>query len=218
MNLLYALVFVVAAPRADLSSSTATLAQQALQSARQNDGAVVELLGLEGESARCAPVALAAAAPVVGSGRVTLRVEGITKDGTSCGGFLSARVRVLVPQALLSRDVKKGELIAESIDTPLREAKGTFGFHSFVPGKNARAARDLKKGHVLQRTDAAVGPPAGTAVSVIVRSGSLELTESGRTAACPANVNDDAVCAVLRGGRRVAGNLDDRGDLIVEIQ
>lgn len=139
-------------------------------------------------------------APFEASGRVAVRVR-----GKSCEAWGWAQVRVLVPLATLTRDVKADEPLADAIVFEEREGRGVDALPA-----GAVATRALKRGARLSPADLRTGPRPGTPLTVRVVLGALSLEERGTAIACAGA----GACAALPSGKRVAGVFQD-GVLLV---
>jgi hypothetical protein len=188
------------------------LALAALTAALALPGARVQLLAVDPSLPRgCEARAADATAPIAASGRAALRLTGAGADGSRCDGWAWARFRVLSPGLSLVRDVADGEPLApDALALAEREVRpGREPVAAVPPG--ATAARALRSGTVLEPQHVRAGPRPGEPVTVVVRSGALEIEQHGRAVACARG----RVCALLPSGRRVEGLLDG-GRLVVE--
>ncbi|MGC3998708.1 MAG: hypothetical protein QM767_15125 [Anaeromyxobacter sp.] len=211
MSALLALTLAAAAPGlAPADGPDAALAGQAVAAALAVDGRA-ELLGVRRTSGgRCEARRAEALRPVAASGEITLRLSGADAAGQPCEAFAWARVRVLAPALVLSRDLPAGEPLdgavapGEAEVLPARAPLATLQ-------DGARASHALAAGAVLRAGDVRLGPAPGEPIAVRVVSGEIQLTTTGRAVACPRG----RACALLPSGRRVEGRL--AGDtLIVE--
>jgi hypothetical protein len=164
--------------------------EKALQRALTRSPAKVELASWD--APRCKGTNFLPA-PFERSGRVAVRVR-----GTACEAWGWAEVRVIVPVATLSRDVKANESLDGAWVTTDQEA--TVATLADVP-VGASASRSLRKGAKLSATDFRMGPRPGTAVTVRVMLGQLSLEQSGTVSPC----SGLETCATLPSGKRVAG-------------
>ena len=185
--------------------------EDAVAAALALPGARAELAGVRGATPRgCAPVAWSAPKPIGASGQAPLRFEGRDAAGAACEGWAWADVRVRVRGLRLARDVRAGEpLETAATAAEVEAAPGRPVLAALPPG--ATAARALRAGAALGEADVRVGPAPGDPVTVAVRSGGLELSLSGRAAACARPRG--CAAALLPGGRRVTGRWD--GDRIL---
>lgn len=170
----------------------------ALQKAVQRQPARVELTSWDAPR-RCKGAFMPA--PFDMSGRVAVKVK-----GKNCEAWGWAEVKVIVPVATLSRDVKANESLDGAWTTGEGEVRG--GVTELPLG--ATASRALRTGATINENDFRVGPRAGTAVTVRVIMGSLSLEQRGTVTNC----NGSVVCATLPSGKRVAGLFVD-GVLVV---
>jgi hypothetical protein len=185
-------------------------------------GAVAAALAPEGARAEigevrvppgrgCAPSRAEALRPVTASGDVPLRLAGVDPDGLPCEIFGWARVRVLGGGLLLSRPVLPGDPLEGAVRPAEVEILAGRAPLSSLP-RGARAGRALPVGTPLLASDVRLGPLPGEPIGVMVRTGALELSLTGRALAC----GRGRACALLPGGRRVQGRLE--GDhLLVEV-
>ena len=207
---------LAASSLASLALAAATV-QRAVADALSVPGARVELLGLRDASPRaCAPLAWSAPRAIVASGPVALRFEGGTGQegkagaGARCQGWAWADVKVYATALRLTRDVRSGQDLAglvEAAEVEVSQGRRTL---SALPG-GAAAARALRAGTLLSAPDVRVGPAPGDPVTVLVRSGALELSLPGRAMACRDSLGGapgSCVAALLPGGRRVEGRWD----------
>ena len=170
--------------------------EAALQRALTREPARVELTSWE--APRCKGTF--APAPFERSGRVPVRVRGKT-----CEAWGWAQVRVIVPVATLSRDVKTNE----SMDGAWSVVDGEGDSLSQIPS-GATATRWLRKGMPVGSADVRTGPRPGTSILVRVMLGALSLEQRGT--ACPCSGSE--TCATLPSGKRVSGVWTD-GTLVV---
>ncbi len=182
-----------------LLSSIDPALEQALQRAVQRTPAKVELRAWEAPR-RCKGTFVPA--PFENSGRVAVRVR-----GKSCDAWGWAEVRVIVPVATLSRDVKANESMDGAWTLDEIEARGAVVQN--VPA-GAAATRALRRGARLNAADYRTGPKPGTPITVRVMLGALSLEQSGTVSPC----GNEAVCATLPSGKRVAGVFSE-GVLVV---
>jgi hypothetical protein len=173
--------------------------EAALQKAVQRAPARVELTSWDAPR-RCKGAFVPA--PFETSGRVAVKVK-----GKNCEAWGWAEVKVIVPVATLSRDVKANE----SLDGAWSMSDGEASARAVqqLPA-GASAMRPLKAGSALTESDFRVGPRAGTPVTVRVMLGSLSLEARGTVTQC----SGAATCATLVTGKRVAGLFID-GVLVV---
>ncbi len=173
--------------------------EQALQRALTRTPATVELQSWD--APRC--LGRFVPAPFESSGRVPVRVR-----GKACEAWGWAQVKVIVPVATLSRDVKANEPMDGAWSVTGVEARGEV-ISALPPG--ATATRGLRRGMPVNATDFRVGPRPGTAITVRLVMGALSLEQRATISPCPGN----GTCATLPSGKRVAGVWSD-GQLVVE--
>jgi hypothetical protein len=171
--------------------------EEALRRAVTRDGARVELTAWDAPT-RCKGEFVSA--PFDASGRVPVRVR-----GKSCQAWGWATVRVYLPIATLTRDVKPNETVDGA--WTVTELEPTGAALTNAP-KGATATRWLRKGQRLTPTDLRVGPRPGTPITVRLVSGALSLEQRGTI------VNCTGICAALPSGKKVEGQLSD-GVLVV---
>ncbi|MFT3709072.1 MAG: hypothetical protein QM817_15605 [Archangium sp.] len=172
----------------------------ALQNAVQRTPARVELTSWDAPR-RCKGAFMPA--PFDMSGRVAVKVK-----GKNCEAWGWAEVKVIVPVATLSRDVKANESLDGAWITGEGEARG--GVTELPMG--ATASRAMRSGAAITESDFRVGPRAGTAITVRVMLGALSLEARGTVTNC---ASGSATCATLTTGKRVAGVFTN-GVLVVE--
>lgn len=141
-------------------------------------------------------------APFDSSGRVPVRVR-----GKQCEAWGWAHVRVTVPVATLSRDVKPNQSLEGAWSVQEHEPRGET--LPAVPA-GASATRTLRKGTPVGPNDVRVGPALGTSVTVKVLMGALSLEQRGTVSACTGG----GTCATLPSGKKVSGVWAD-GTLVV---
>jgi hypothetical protein len=158
----------------------------------------------------CAARRYEALRQVRASGEVPVRIDGTDARGAACEGWGWARVRAWGPALVTARAVRSGEPLAPAV---------ALGEAEISPGKppvstlpdGAVAARDLPAGARLQPGAVRGGPPPGSPVTVLVRTGAITVARPGRAVPCPPG----RACALLPSGRRVEGRLED-GLVVVE--
>jgi hypothetical protein len=186
--------------------AAAIAAALAPQGARAEVGQVRVSSGLG-----CAVSHAEALRPVTASGQVPLRLTGTGPEGLPCEAFGWARVRVLAPGLLLARAVATGEPLEGAVRPGEVELRAGRAYLPSLPA-GARAARALPAGAALIPSDVRAGPLPGEPIEVLVRTGALELSLTGRAVPCARG----RACALLPGGRRVEGRI--AGDhLLVEV-
>ena len=165
--------------------------EAALQAALTRESAKVELTGWD--APRCK--GSYAPAPFERSGRVPVRVR-----GKSCEAWGWAQVRVIVPVATLSRDVKSNESMDGAWTVSEQEPRGEV--MGVIPS-GATATRWLRKGMTVEVSDVRVGPRPGSSILVRVMLGALSLEQRGTVSPCAGG----ETCATLPSGKRVSGVL-----------
>lgn len=159
----------------------------------------------------CRPTRAEVLRPVVGSGEVPLRLTGTAADGRGCEAFGWASVRVTAAALILSRAAAAGESLQELVVTGQTEVRAGRAPLAELPA-GARAARPLAAGQAVLASDVRTGPEPGESITVLVRTGGLEISQSARALPCPRG----RTCALLPGGRRVEGRLEG-GQLVLEV-
>lgn len=169
--------------------------ENALQKAVQRTPARVELQSWEAPL-RCKGAFVPV--PFENSGRVAVKVK-----GKNCEAWGWANVRVIVPVATLSRDVKADESLEGAWTIGETEARSGDAMTEIPAG--AMATRSLRRGAAIGSSDLRVGPRAGTSVTVRLIVGALSLESRGTVTNC----SGVATCATLPSGKKVAGNFVD---------
>jgi hypothetical protein len=165
--------------------------EAALQRALTREPARVELTSWEAPS-RCKGTF--APAPFESSGRVAVRVR-----GKKCEAWGWAQVRVIVPIATLSRDVKANESMEGAWTVVDGEPRDGNALSELPNG--ATATRWLRKGMAVSANDVRTGPKPGSSIMVRVMLGALSLEQRGTVSPCTAN----ETCATLPSGKKVSG-------------
>ncbi len=173
--------------------------EAALQRAVTRESARVELTSWDAPR-RC--TGTFAPAPFELSGRVPVRVR-----GKKCEAWGWAQVRVIVPVAVLSRDVKTNEPMEGAWTVTEAETQGEA--LTQVPS-GATATRWLRKGMPISANDVRTGPKPGSSITVRVMMGGLSLEQRGTVNSC----SGSATCATLPSGKKVSGVWSD-GMLLV---
>ncbi len=164
--------------------------EAALQRAVTRERARVELTSWDAPR-RCKGTF--APAPFERSGRVPVRVRGKT-----CEAWGWAQVRVIVPVATLSRDVKTNESLEGAWTVIEAEPQGDA--LAAVPS-GATATRWLRKGLPVNGNDVRTGPKPGSSITVRVMMGGLSVEQRGTVNSC----SGSQTCATLPSGKRVSG-------------
>ena len=200
-----ALAFAFAAAPLDAAVQTALEAALALPGAR------VELVELGAASPRgCAAESAEAKQRIAASGRVALRLSGRDGAGGACEAWAWARVRVKAPALAASRAIAEGEPLTGAVAASEREVLPGREPLGALP-EGAVAVRALAAGTALDASDLRIGPRPGEPVRVVLRAGSLEISQEGRAIPC----RRGRACAVLPSGRRVEGVVS-AGRLVLE--
>ena len=195
-----------------LLASPTDLAAEAVNAALAVPGTHAQVLEVQVVTGRACPTSRAETLhKVSSSGEVPLRLEGVGPDGLACQVYAWAKVRVLSKGLSLNRAVAPGEALVDVVtlaDVELRQ--GRPAPLTLLPS-GGRAAHALAAGAPLYPDDVRDGPLPGEPITVVVRSGNLELTQTGRAMPC----DRGHACALLPGGRRVEGR-PEGGQLILE--
>lgn len=157
--------------------------------------------------ARCAPLEASVPTAIAGSGRYAVKIA-----GGGCTGWAFVRIEVFAPTAVTTRKLAAGESLDGNIS--VSELALPPGRVPFVPAPGATAARAMPIGRLIVASDvrsAASALSAGAPVRVVVRSGLVQLEQTGRFVPCGSGRG----CAVLPSGKHVEGRLEGT-QLIVE--
>ncbi len=164
-------------------------------------GARVEIADFRPELvARCTVTRAELPAPLVGSGRIAVRLTGTLQDGGPCDGWGWAVVRVLAPVLVAQRAVSVGSPLVDAVTPREREILPGRTPLSRLPA-DAVAGRPLAAGQVLDERDLRSGPGLGDAVTVLIRLGGLRVEQVGRAVPC----SRGHACAQMPSGKRVEG-------------
>ena len=189
-----------------LGADLATLASEAVAQVAE-PSAHVELIALSPpQASSCRARQVVAGGKAQASGRVALRITGVTEAGRPCTTWASAQVRVERTVAVTTQPVARGAPLSGAFELRTVEVKQPAQWR--IPGGAASAARDLPVGTTLLAQHVAAGPALGTPVRVVLQTGALAVTTHGQVSACPRVDGADAVCATLGNGRHVRGDLD----------
>jgi hypothetical protein len=156
----------------------------------------------------CEPRDASVPVAITASGRYAVKIA-----GAGCKGWAQVRVEVFAPTAISTRKLAAGESLANGVTVAERAVAP--GRAAFVPAAGSTAARAIPAGRLITANDvASTGPAlaAGATVRVVVRSGLVQLEQSGRYVPCGAGRG----CAVLPSGKHVEGHLDGNV-LVVEV-
>jgi hypothetical protein len=205
--------FLLAAPAA--AADVPRVVTDALDAALAVPGARVDVQGWK-LGTGCTPDSAEVERPVDGSGRYGVRVS-----GPGCG-LTSARagarapavwgwatVRVFAPVMVTTRAVRLGEPLAGAVKETEKELRPGRAPARAQEVTSAKAARALSAGQLIEATHVELaGPAVGSPIRVMVRSGALAISQSGRVVSC----GRGRVCAILPSGKHVEGTL--AGDLL----
>jgi hypothetical protein len=144
--------------------------------------------------------------PIEGSGRFPVRLS-----GRGCPAWGWVEVKVESTMLVTSRPVRAGESLDGAVTEVQREVRPPLR-ELATDVKGARASRSLARGQVVDKSDLqAAGAAPGSTVKVLVKTGSLQIAQSGRIVPC----GRGRTCAVMPSGKHVEGSLVE-GRLIVE--
>jgi flagella basal body P-ring formation protein FlgA len=199
------------AARASRTAQVPAVVSRALSAGAASPGARVEAVDYRGPG-RCTATRAEVEQPIGSSGVVSLRIEGRGPGGELCRGFARAEARVFARVLVLSRALASGESLDGAVTAMEREVQpGRAPLTEVAPG--LAASRPLAAGAVLEAS--MVHDPSwqtGQTVRVVIRSGGLSLTQSGRLIACA----QGRACAQLPSGRRVEGRRSGN-ELVLEM-
>lgn len=185
-----------------LAASPDASLQQALQKALLRSPARVQLETWDAPL-RCKGQFVPA--PFESSGRVAVKVK-----GKNCEAWGWASVKVIVPVARLTREVKPEQSLDGAWE--LVDAEPAPGELVEVP-PGAVATRALRPGDGLRERDVRVGPKPGTRVTVKLVLGALSIEQSGTVSPCAGAVT----CATLGTGKRVSGTWQGNALYVAEV-
>jgi hypothetical protein len=157
--------------------------------------------------ARCEPGQASVPTPIAGSGRYAIKIS-----GAGCTGWAFVQLDVFAPTAVTTHKLAPGDSLDGN--TTVTEVALPPGRGAFFPAPGATASRVLPAGRLIAAADVrAAGPSlaAGAPVRVIVRSGLVQLEQTGRFVPC----GSSRACAVLPSGKHLEGRLEG-SQLIVE--
>ena len=142
--------------------------------------------------------------PVAASGSVTVKLQGTTKRGEACEGWVRASVSLTAPVMVTTRVVRTGESLDSATTVQWQEIRA--GAQPAAPMVGGIAARTMMSGQVVDTSSVRSNKPsAGSQVRVSIRMGALSVEQVGRLVEC----GNTHVCAVLPSGKRVEGALQD---------
>jgi hypothetical protein len=138
---------------------------------------------------------------ILGSGEITLKLDGRDARGHDCFGWSWAQDRVFGRALVTTRRLATGEALAGAYESREREL---LAGHTFVrdAAPDAVSAYAIASNLILEPQN--VRSPAqipGRTIVVVLRSGDLIVETQGRTVPCALN----AACAQLPSGKRVSG-------------
>jgi hypothetical protein len=189
------------APAVDVPAVVADALQTSLSNALPEGRLDVVGWKLSG-STRCTPTAATIDRAINGSGRYAVKLE-----GGGCGAWAWATVRVYAPAFITTRTVRAGEPLDGAVKSVDQEVRAGRTPAPVAPG--SKAARALSNGQLVEANHVeAAGPKPGSPIKVMVRAGSLAVTQYGRAISC----GHGRICAVLPSGKHVEGELD--GDVL----
>jgi hypothetical protein len=141
---------------------------------------------------------------VLGSGAVTLKLEGTTKGAAnrmSCSGWSWVQARFFSNALVTTRRIATGEALAGAFEPRERELLGGRIFALAAP-PDAVAAYSMPADAVLEPQNMrSPGQIPGRTIAVELRYGDLVVETQGRTVPCALN----AACALLPSGKQVTG-------------
>ena len=197
---------------AALGAATPESAVRAVTAALAVPGARAEVLEVRDASRACPADRAEALRPVTASGEIPLRTFGADGQGRPCQGYVWARVRVVANGLIATRAVSPGEpLLGAVAQGEIELRSGRAAPLAELPA-GGRAVHALAAGAPVLDADVSQGPLPGEPIAVVVRGGGLEISQEGRSLPCPRGRG----CALLPGGRRVEGRLED-GRLVLEV-
>jgi hypothetical protein len=203
-----------------LAAETPRAVTEALAAALALPGARLDVQGWKLASTGCTPESAEVERPIDGSGRYGVRVSGpgcgvasnVPGSKNAPGVWGWATVRVFAPVFVTTRAVRSGELLAGAVKEMEKELRPGRAPASTQELTAAKAARALSSGQLVEAGHVELaGPAVGSSIRVVVRSGALAVTQTGRVVSC----GRGRVCAVLPSGKHVDGTL--AGDLL-EVQ
>lgn len=178
-------------------------ALQALSASAQASGLRLEFADYRSSVAPdCVLKEVALSTPIFASGRITLKVAGITPI-KHCEGTASVQVRAFAPVAVSMRALNAGDSLDGAVELIEQEvARNKHPLREIPSGMTA--VHPVRAGVVVDASDVRQErPQLGTSIQVVIRSGGLSIEQTGRVASC----DRDQVCAQLPTGKRVAGRM-----------
>jgi len=142
--------------------------------------------------------------PVSASGSLTVKLQGSTKRGEPCEGWVRASVSLTAPVMVTTRVVRTGESLDSATTVQWQEIRA--GAQPAAPVAGGIAARTMMSGQVVDASSVRSNKPsAGSQVRVSIRMGALSVEQIGRLVEC----GNTHFCAVLPSGKRVEGALEN---------
>jgi flagella basal body P-ring formation protein FlgA len=142
--------------------------------------------------------------PVSASGSLTVKLQGSTRHGELCEGWVRATVSLTAPVMVTTRVVRTGESLDSATTVQWQEIRA--GAQPAAPMAGGIAARTMMSGQVVDASSVRSNKPsAGSQVRVSIRMGALSVEQIGRLVEC----GNTHFCAVLPSGKRVEGALED---------
>ena len=144
--------------------------------------------------------------PIEGSGRFPVKVS-----GRGCTGWAWAEVKVYAAVLVTTRPVRAGDSLEGAVAEEERELRPPLR-EVATDVKGSRASRALGRGQIVDRSHLeAAGAAPGSTIKIVVRTGALQVVQTGRVVPC----GRGRTCAVVPSGKHVEGEIVD-GRLIVE--
>ena len=154
-------------------------------------------------------------APLVASGRTSLRVSGLASNGRPCQAYAFVDVKITAEALVATRAIREGDLLAGSMRLMRREIINGETPLTELP-QGALASRSLAPGQMI--ASALVRMPGlnpGSPIRILVRTGALSLEETGRVVRCGELRDPSRACAQVASGARIEGTYRD-GAIVVE--
>ncbi len=144
--------------------------------------------------------------PLDGSGRYPVRLS-----GKGCESWGWATVKVYAQAFVTTRPVRAGEPFADAVKEVEEEVRS--GRTPATVADGAKASRSMGSGQLVTAAHLdSENPGAGSTIKVVVRAGSLGVTQSGRAVPC----GRGRACAILPTGKHVEGIMQG-GMLVVDL-
>lgn len=193
-----ALLIAVTAP----SASVAPAVAEALDRAIAIPGARLEIRSFRAGGS-CTAEAAEVSQPISASGRVAVRLRGLTNSGP-CEAWAWADVRLFAKAFVATHAIREGESLQARTRTAEIEVRSVSAPVVSIPD-GAVAASPIAAGSAVEarhlRNQNELRP--GSAVEVDVVASGIRISQRGRAVPCVPG----RACAVLPSGRRVEGNL-----------